>query len=97
MSRTNFEEIFEPFHSKFPPVATIQEATLKLSTTEITEMIQDFYPNVDWPRSGITRFMIDQGYKYEPVEVNERVRYFWLIGQGQESLSRVSPMAGGCY
>lgn len=30
-------------------------------------------------------FMIDQGYRYEPVEVNERVRYFWLIGTGPES------------
>ena len=85
MSRTEFEEIFESFRSKFPPVQTAQEATLKLSTSEINEMITDFMPDIEWPRNGVTRFMIDQGYKYEPVEVNERVRYFWLIGQGQES------------
>ena len=86
MSRTEFEKIFEPFRTKFPPVTKLQDASLKLTTSEINEMIVDFSPEVEWPREGITRFMIDQGYKYEPIEVNERVRYFWLIGPGQENL-----------
>ena len=85
MSRTEFEEIFESFCSKFPPVQSLQDASLKLTTAEINEMILDFQPEIEWPRGGVTRFMIDRGYKYEPVEVNERVRYFWLIGQDPES------------
>jgi hypothetical protein len=85
MSRTDLEEIFESFRKKFPPVENLEDAVLKLSTEEINNMIVDFWPEVVWPRTGITRFMIDQGYKYAPVESNDRVRYFWLIGQGPES------------
>ena len=85
MSRTDFEEIFESFRSKFPPVIETRDAVLKLTTEEIHSTFLDFMPEVEWPRGGITRFMIDQGYKYNPEEVNERVKYFWLIGKGQES------------
>ena len=81
MSHTEFEEIFKSFQAKFPPANNTKDAVLKLTTAEINDMIIDFVPEVQWPRGGVTRFMIDQGYKYEPVEVNERVRYFWLIGQ----------------
>jgi hypothetical protein len=79
--KTEFEEIFESFRRKFPPVKTVSEASLKLSTNEINEMITDFWPEPDWPEGGLTKFLIAQGYKYEPLEVNERVRFFWLIGQ----------------
>ena len=85
MSRINFEEIFASFRTKFPPVQSLKDASLKFTTSEINEMMAEFIPDLEWPREGITRFMIDQGYKYEPVEVNERVRYFWLIGQGPEN------------
>ena len=81
MSRTDFEEIFTSFRQKFPPVETTDDAVLKLSTEEVDNMILDFWPNIIYPREGITRFMIAQGYKYCPIEVNERVRFFWLIGQ----------------
>ncbi len=79
--KTEFEQIFESFRSKFPPVQTVPEAWLKLSTNEINEMITDFWPEPTWPEGGLTKFLISQGYKYEPLEVNERVRFFWLIGQ----------------
>ena len=78
--KTSFETIFTAFSVKFPPVQSLDQATLKLSTTEMTEMITDFWPEIQWPDGGISLFLIDQGYKYEPIEVNERVRYFWLIG-----------------
>ena len=84
-SQSEFEELFTSFRSKFPPVGSAREASLKLTTQEIIDTFAGFYPELEFPRTGITRFMIDQGYKYEPEEVNERVRYFWLIGQGQES------------
>jgi hypothetical protein len=78
--QTDFEKIFESFRAKFPPAASLQEASLKISTKEINEMIEDFWPDPKLPPGGITQFMINQGYKYEPEEVNERIRYFWLIG-----------------
>ncbi len=77
---SEFEQIFQSFQRKFHPVQSVPEASLKLSTAEITEMITDFWPEAVCPSGGITRFLIAQGYKYEPIEVNERVRYFWLIG-----------------
>ncbi len=85
MSHIDFEGIFESFHTKFPPVQLLQDATLKLTTQEILEMIQDFFPDITFPEGGITRFMIDRGYSYAPIEINERVRFYWLIGQGPES------------
>ena len=81
INETELQQIFDAFRLKFPPVQSLQDASLKLSTAEITEMITDFWPEVVSPSGGITRFLIAQGYKYEPIEVNERVRYFWLIGQ----------------
>ena len=80
MEKTQFEIIFESFRRKFPPAESLSEATLKLSTTEITEMIEEFWPELVTSPGSITGFMIDQGYKYEPIEQNERVRYVWLIG-----------------
>jgi hypothetical protein len=81
IDKTAFEQIFDSFKQKFPPVQTESEASLKLSTTEITEMITDFWPDTEWPKGGLTHFLISQGYKYEPLEVNERVKFLWLIGQ----------------
>lgn len=94
MSRTIFEEIFESFRSKFPPAKSIQDASLQLTTSQINEMILDFVPEIEWPRCGITRTMIDQGYKYEPVEVNGQVKFFWLIAKDQESLLTIC-LTGG--
>ncbi len=94
MSHTEFEEIFESFRSKFPPAKTIQDSNLTLTTSQINEMIVDFMPEVEFPRQGITRFMKDQGYKYEPVEVNDQIRFFWLISKDQESLMTTCLMAG---
>jgi hypothetical protein len=85
MSRTEFDEFFTSFKVKFPPVESVDHAVLKLSTQEILDTIMDFWPEIELPRTGITRFMTDQGYKYVPEVVNERIRYFWLIGQGQEN------------
>ena len=81
--RTEFEEIFESFRGKFPPVQSLSEASLQLPTSEMQAMIVDFWPDVVWPPGGFTRFLIAHGYRYEPIEVNERVRYFWLVGQGE--------------
>lgn len=78
--QTSFEQIFAAFRAKFPPVKELQRATLQLSTSEIREMITDFAPEVLFPEQGITQFMIDQGYKFEPIEFNDRVRFLWLIG-----------------
>lgn len=94
MSRTNFEEIFESFRSKFKPASSIDESNLLLTTSQINEMIVDFMPEIEWPRGGITRFMTDQGYKYEPVVVNDKVRFYWLIAKDQESLLTTCLMAG---
>ena len=81
MSRTDFEEIFQAFQTKFPPVESEKDAILKLTTQEIIEMLTDFCPEIELPRQGITRFMTERGYTYCPLEVNERVKYFWLIGK----------------
>ncbi len=78
--QTMFEKIFASFLQKFPPAVSLKEATLRFTTTEMEEMLTDFNPDMQWPSSGFTQFLIDQGYKFEPFEVNERVRYFWLIG-----------------
>ena len=84
-SQSEFEEIFGIFKLKFPPVSQPQDAVLKLSTQDLIDTFAGFFPELEFPRTGITRFMTAQGYKYEPEEVNERVRYFWLIGKGQET------------
>ena len=76
-----FEEIFSSFHSKFPPVQSVSEASLKLSTTEIDEMITDFWPDMEMSSGDLIEFLVKRGYSYEAIEVNGRVRYFWLIGQ----------------
>lgn len=84
-SQSEFEEIFKVFKDKFPPVSTQKDAVLKLTTQDLVDTFAGFFPELEFPRSGITRFMTAQGYRYEPEEVNERVRYFWLIGKGQET------------
>ena len=76
-----FEEIFTSFRAKFPPVQSVSEASLKLSTTEIDEMITDFWPDMEMSSGDLIEFLVKRGYSYEAIEVNGRVRYFWLIGQ----------------
>lgn len=83
MSHTSFEEIFDAFRVKFPPVDSADDAVLKLTTEDVSKMITDFWPDVEWPRTGITRFLMDQGYRYTPIEYNDRVRYFWLVGRSE--------------
>ncbi len=75
------EQIFSSFRAKFPPVHSVSEASLKLSTTEIDEMITDFWPDMELSSGDLIEFLIKRGYSYEAIEVNGRVRYFWLIGQ----------------
>ena len=73
------EQIFEPFRRKFPPAQSPAQAMLSLTTTEMIEMITEFCPDIEWPEGGLPRFLISQGYIFEPFEKNERVKYFWLI------------------
>ncbi len=84
-SQSEFEELFESFRQNFPPAQTKDDAVLKLTTQNLNDTFLGHYPELQFPRCGITRFMKEQGYKYEPEVVNEKVCYFWLIGQGQES------------
>lgn len=77
--QTTFDIIFKSFIDKFPPALSLKDATLKLSTQEIIDMIEDFWPGAVWPEGGLTWYLISKGYKYEPIEINERVRYFWLL------------------
>lgn len=79
MSRTEFDEIFSRFKEKFPPAESLSASTLQLSTADIVTMITDFFPDLELPRIGITRYMIGEGYLYEPVEYNEQIRYRWLV------------------
>lgn len=80
MSRTEFDDFFQTFRNKYPPVKSVGDAILRLTTDEIVNTITDFFPDIKLPDTGITRYLMEQGYKFEPFEVNERIRYFWLIG-----------------
>lgn len=79
MSRTDFEELFAKFEEKFPPAENLNDSTLRLTTAEVVEMLSSFWPELEFPRIGITRYMTGEGYKYTPIQYNDRISYYWLV------------------
>ena len=82
MSRTKLESIFELFKEHFPPAEKyIEGSTLKLTTPQILEIFNDFCPDIEF--GNLYEFMTEQGYKYLPVEFNETITFYWLIGRSE--------------
>ena len=87
MSHTVFLEILSSFLCKFPPAQSLSFASLKLTTKEIASMISEFHPGVEFSPEELFAALKDHGYHYEPIEENERVVFFWLLGQPKVSES----------
>ena len=83
----DFTLLFDSFMRKFPPVAAAASATLKLTTGEIIQTFQMFWPGIDITAELFVQHMIDQGYQYEPFEVNDRIVFYWLIGSADQVVS----------
>ena len=81
MSHTSFIEIFSTFKRDFPPVDTVDQAHLQLTTSELLSMIQNLTGNMNEPDDGMFSFLKDQGYTYHPKEYNEKVSFVWLVGK----------------
>ena len=81
MSQDHFTEIFSLFREKFPPVENIQQASLTLTTEEIIETFHSFNPDMEFPSTSLYSFMKAQSYVFLPQEKNERIVFYWLIGQ----------------
>ncbi|MEI6175131.1 MAG: hypothetical protein WCR01_15405 [Bacteroidota bacterium] len=80
MSHTELEAIFARFKESFPPTSEYTEGvTLKLTTDELTTMIEDFYPGIDV--GDLYSLMTSHGYEYRPIEYNETVTFYWLVGR----------------
>jgi hypothetical protein len=80
MSHIDFETLFAKFKEKFPPVGSLAESDLQLTTPEIVEFFTDFNPL--WKDSlpvDIVIFLEDNGYKLSPMEYNGKISFKWLI------------------
>lgn len=72
--------MFRAFSEKFPPVTSPDQAAMKLTTQEITEAFESFCPGLEFPEPGLPGFLAENGYSFLPVESNERITFYWLIG-----------------
>lgn len=82
-----FTILFDSFMRKFPPVVAAASATLKLTTVEIMDCFENFWPGIDITAELFVQHMIDKGYQYEPFEVNDRIVFYWLIGSADQPVS----------
>ena len=71
-----FEELFGIFKKRFPPT---EEDVLKFTTPEFLGIFENFAPNVKIPDDFVS-FLRNEGYQYKPVEYNEEIRFYWLVG-----------------
>lgn len=83
----DFTVLFNSFMRKFPPVASAASATLKLTTGEIMDSFENFWPGIDITAELFVQHMIGHGYQYEPFEVNDRIVFYWLIGSADQVVS----------
>lgn len=80
-----FDSVFTAFQKRFPPVDRDDQAVLKLSTQEILDAFNELGVPFTSGVSEFVSFLAEKGYCFVPVEENDRVRFFWLIGKDQES------------
>jgi len=79
MSHTEFETAFELFRQKFPPAEDPGTARLKLTTEELRKTFTDLFDDdIEIPER-LFSFLTGQGYRYEPIEQNDQVRFYWLL------------------
>jgi len=77
-SNNQFENIFAKFKEKFPPADKYQQdVTLNLTTNELIDTLVSFHPDIVLPP--LYEFMTSQGYKYEPVEFNDHILFYWIL------------------
>jgi len=82
MSHIELQSIFDHFKEHFPPAEDyIEGLTLKLTTAQISEIFNDFCPDIEI--GNLYGFMIEQGYRYLPIESSEEIKFYWLIGRSQ--------------
>lgn len=80
MSHTDLDDIFLRFKENFPPTHQyIEGITLRLTTAELEQMFIDFYPGIE--TGNVYSLMTGQGYEFLPVEYNETITFYWLIGR----------------
>lgn len=82
MTHTRFTELLDTFFKKFPPAASLSDSNLKLTTDELFESLNKFYPGVVDIKTSLAEAMLERGYIYEPVEENETVTFYWLLRKG---------------
>lgn len=80
MSHIELGAIFNRFKESFPPTSEYTEGvTLKLTTAELTTMIEDFCPGIEV--GDLYSLMISEGYEYRAIEYNETVTFYWLVSR----------------
>lgn len=91
----NFNEALQLFMKRYPPAKSISDSELKFTTGEVLNMIISFFPVVEVSEDEKSPTLFQQvydllkesGYKYEPVEYNEKVTFYWLFRKAKEGES----------
>ena len=79
MSHADLMELLDAFAKKFPPAPSEMGASLKLTTTEIIQALLEFHPGVSLEEANMYSILKERGYKYEPIEENEHITFYWLV------------------
>lgn len=72
----NLIEIIEEF-SKTYLIATNDNATIRLTTSEVCEKIRDFYPG-EFLNNEIYNVLRDKGYNFKPIGDTDII-FYWLF------------------
>ena len=79
MSQSDLMELLDAFAKKFPPAPGEMGASLKLTTKEIVQALLEFHPGVSLDETTMFSILKERGYKYEPIEENEHITFYWLV------------------
>jgi len=79
MSQSDLMELLDAFAKKFPPAPGEMGANLTLTTKEIVQALLEFHPGVALDETTMYSILKARGYKYEPIEENEHITFYWLV------------------
>jgi len=81
MDPETFQKIFDVFKSHFP-VASPENYSLKLTSTELFQTFSRFYPG-EFSEQELFEKLIQEGYQYFPENRSGTISFAWLLRENK--------------
>ncbi|MBC6698100.1 hypothetical protein [Hymenobacter sp. BT190] len=73
----HFDALMLQIRENLQPAPSLDQATLKLSTHEVYEKLQEFYPSATYDAPMVARALLELGYNY--ADPYKDLSFVWLF------------------